>query len=128
MLFPNTQRNSMLSSRWNQPPCVNIDVSTVQYFGAAPTMQTIPGASETPLPGGTLCTISPGIRPSWQTERASGPAAPAPWTRTNTRAFATMIATVMTAGRSVGFSSLLGVCLNGSESGHDACPCDPQHL
>ena len=108
MLFPKTQRNSMLPIRWNQPPCMNIDVITVQYFGTASTRHITPGASATPLPGGTLCVISPGIRPSSQTDRASGPCAPAPCTRRKATTFAMMMETVMTAGRSVGFSSLYG--------------------
>ena len=41
----------MLPIRWNQPPCMNIEVITVQYFGTASTMQIMPGASATPLPG-----------------------------------------------------------------------------
>src|SRR5467141_3250603 len=52
---------------------MNIDVITVQYFGTASTMQTMPGASSTPLPGGAVRRISPGMRPRSQTDRARGP-------------------------------------------------------
>src|ERR1051325_2387222 len=114
-----------------------MDVMTVQYFGAASTRQDMPGASSTPLPGFAVRRISPGIRPRSQTERASGPCAPAPCTRRKTSTFAMMIATVITAGCSVGFSSLYGnmrqmyyrACLFGILARHDACPLrrEPQH-
>src|SRR2546425_5171108 len=35
MLFPNTHRNHMLPSTWNQPPCMNMEVSTVHQWGSA---------------------------------------------------------------------------------------------
>src|SRR6266540_1888051 len=108
MLFPNTHRNTMLPIRCSQPPCMNIDVSTVQYCGAASTRQYIPGPSATPLPGLAFCRISAGIRPRSQTERARGPCAAAPCTRMKASTLAMMMATVMTAGRSVGFSSRKG--------------------
>src|SRR6266851_1025201 len=76
MLFPKTQRNSMLPMRCSQPPWVNIDEITVQYFGATPTRQAMPGASSTPLPGFAVRSSSPGIRPSSHTDRANGPCAP----------------------------------------------------
>src|ERR1044072_8492876 len=107
-----------------------MDVMTVQYFGAASTRQYMPGASSTPLPGFAVRRISPGIRPRSQTERASGPCAPAPCTRRKTSTFAMMIATVITAGLFGGFLVLLGNMgqmvlpprLFGILARHDACP------
>src|SRR2546426_12608132 len=87
---------------------MNIDVITVQYLGTAETTQTMLGATSTPLPGLALRRISPGMRPRSQTDRTSGPCAPAPCTRRKARTLAMMMATVTTAGRSVGFSSRYG--------------------
>src|SRR3989442_9974641 len=72
MLFPNTHRNHMLPIRCSQPPCMNIEVTTVHQFASAVRTQRRPSPSGTAVPGGTVCSTSPGISPSWQTERAKG--------------------------------------------------------
>ena len=43
----------MLPRRWNQPPCMNIEVKTVTQFGSLLTTQETPGASGTRVPGAT---------------------------------------------------------------------------
>src|SRR5439155_3588193 len=40
MLFPNTHRNHMLPSWWNQPPCMNIEVRTAPQCGAFDTTRS----------------------------------------------------------------------------------------
>jgi len=68
----------MLPIRCSQPPCMNIEVTTVHQFASAVRTQRRPSPSGTAVPGGTVCSTSPGISPSWQTERAKGSGAPAP--------------------------------------------------
>src|SRR5207302_319114 len=104
MLFPNTHRNHMLPSRWNHPPCMNIEVSTVHQCGSAVRTQRRPGPSGTDVPGGAERNTSAGIRPSWHTERASGSSAPIPWMTTHASTLSAMTPSVTTGVSSVGFS------------------------
>ena len=85
---------------------MNIDVRTVDQWASAVSTQCTPGPSGTDVPGGTVRSTSPGMRPSWQTERASGSSAPRPWTSSQTIAFTAMMPSVTTGVSSVGFSSL----------------------
>jgi hypothetical protein len=62
---------------WNQPPCMNIDVSSV-YQPGLPTTHSTPGPSGTATFGATLPSSPPGIAPSSHTERASVGSAPSP--------------------------------------------------
>jgi len=68
----------MLPMRCSQPPCMNIEVTSVHQLAWAVRTHCSPSPRGTAVPGGTVCSTSPGISPSWQTERASGSAAPAP--------------------------------------------------
>src|SRR2546425_7816770 len=62
--------------------------------------------SGTRKPAGSVRNNSPGVRPSWHTERASGPGAPKPCTNTHASTFSAMIPTVTTGRRTVGIIAL----------------------
>src|SRR3989475_13080438 len=78
MLFPNTQRNHMLPSRWNQPPCMNIEVSTVHQCGSAVSTQRRAGPGGTDVPAGAERGTPAGAAPRGGTGRGPGSTPPTP--------------------------------------------------
>ncbi len=66
----------MLPMMWNQPPCRNIDVSSV-YQGAEPPVRTHAPA-RTRCPGGIRSNSSAGMTPSPQIDAVSRGSLPSP--------------------------------------------------
>ncbi len=87
----------MLLPRWSQPPCMNIEVTTLSHL-SPPS-----GHTRGPLIGWLVS--SAGIIPNSHTERISTGSAPPPWIRNQTAMLAAMRPTVNTGVSSAGFSS-----------------------
>src|SRR3990172_5488708 len=107
-LSPKTQRNHMLPRMWNQPPCMNIEVSGVQIALEPESTHWAWSPSGTTVPSGTWPRRSPGISPKAQSELTRPAVVPRPWRKTHEAAFSAMIVIVATSVRTVGFSSRRG--------------------
>jgi hypothetical protein len=96
MLFPNTQKNSMLPSRWPHPPCRNIEMIGVnRLIGSRSTTQAIPSPSGTASPTAARPVISPGTRPRLHTAAAIASERPAPSTTIHTATVTPMMSQVI---------------------------------
>ena len=73
-----------------QPPCMNIDVNGVNHDGMSVTTHTTPSEMGTCAPGEASCSSSPGVNPSWQTERDSDGSVPKPCSSAHASTFAAM--------------------------------------
>jgi hypothetical protein len=79
----------MFPIRCIQPPCMNIDVSGV-YHADSPRTHTTFSATGKRAPGGAVCSSSPGISPSRQTELDSSGSLPKPCSNAHASTLATM--------------------------------------
>ena len=79
-------------------------MSGVYQVGLPPSTQALPGSAE-PVPAGAVPRNSPGISPSWHTERDSPGSVPMPWTKIQAATLSAMSRMVTTGVARVGLSS-----------------------
>src|SRR5687768_12049647 len=98
----------MFPIRCIQPPCRNIDVSTVCQEPPPASVQLALGLIGKLVPGGTVCSTSPGIRPSRQTEDESAGSLPSPCSSAQARTLAAISPYVAYGVVKCGLSSRIG--------------------
>ncbi len=84
----------MLPIRWNQPPCINIDVRIASQFVPGPTTQAVFGPTGNRVPTGSVPNRSPGSKPNAQIDRDSVGSVPRPCTNTQQATLTAIRATV----------------------------------
>src|SRR5215475_8018082 len=82
-------------------------------------MHMLPGPTGKRVPAGTVCSSSPGIKPSRHTDLESMGSVPMPWSNTQAMTFSAMIPYVVYGIRKCGLSSRIGnICsLYGAATG-----------
>src|SRR5262245_36681481 len=107
MLMPKTQKNHMLPMRWNQLPCMNIDVNSVTH-AVDPRTQYVSGPSRTRVPGAAYPNNSAGIRPNSHTDLDNCGSLPNPCNSNQASTFRTISPIVAIGMVSVGLLSRSG--------------------
>ena len=98
----------MLPIRCIQPPCMNIEVSTVYQPPPPSRTQALSGPRGKLVPGATVPSTSPGMNPSRHTDADNAGSLPKPCSRNQASAFAPIRPYVAYGVVKCGLSSRIG--------------------